>query len=160
MSSMADPMIALRSFQQALSAGASVDSPGLGGGYVLLYDEPNGGKRYSFPKIIDGEVQVLSIFGLVEPLDGVVCYSVGYAVSEKHRGHGLAVEAVNKGIEVLKETLSRTELRKFYVEALIDRMNIHSIRVAEQLFPGPGIAARDSYTGTPALHFKKLILLK
>ena len=60
MSLMADPMIALRSFQDQLDSGDPVDPRDLDEGYAKLYDEPNGGQRYSFPKIIGGEVQALS----------------------------------------------------------------------------------------------------
>lgn len=98
-------------------------------------------------------------FGLEDPINGVVCYNVGYAVNEGHRGRGLAVEAVNIGIANLKNELSRTGLKIFYLEAVIDLMNIHSVRVAEKLFASSGVAMNERDTGTPALYFKKLIAI-
>lgn len=89
MPEIADPMIALRSVQDNLNNGLSVDPRELDEGYLKMYDEPNGGKRYSYLKIIDGIVQALAIFGLESPIDGVECYSVGYAVNEKYRRRGL-----------------------------------------------------------------------
>ena len=161
MSSMADPLIALLSLQQAVTAGDPLVNPqAIGEGYVMMYDEPNGGKRFSYAKIINREVQALSIFGLVDPIDGVPCFSVGYAVNENHRGHGLAVEAVNKGIKEMTTGFSRTRMRSFYVEAMIDETNIHSIKVSEKLFPGPGVRTNEHETGTPSLYFKKLIAIR
>jgi RimJ/RimL family protein N-acetyltransferase len=156
---MADPMIALYKLQKMIKAGDSVDPRSLDEGYAKLYDEPNGGQRYSYAKVIDGEVQAVSIFGLAGPIDGVTCFSVGYAVNENHRGRGLAVEAVNKGLKELTEKFTRTNMRSFFIEAVIDKTNTHSIKVAEELFPGPGVATKDHCTGTPALYFKKLIVI-
>jgi RimJ/RimL family protein N-acetyltransferase len=160
MSLMADPMIALLGLQQALSSSPPVDPADLDEGYIKMYDEPNGGKRYSYAKIIDGEVQAVSIFGLEDPIGGVDCYNVGYAVNENHRGCGLAIEAVNKGIEDLKKRFSLTKMERFYVEAVIDATNSYSIEVAEKLFPGPGEAIMEKYTGSRALQFKRLIVIQ
>ncbi len=160
MAKMADPMIALRSLQQAVFLGdLSVTPQNIGGGYFLLFDEPNGGKRFSYPKIINKEVQAISIFGLVEPIKGIPCFSVGYAVNEKHRGKNLAFEAVNRGIHELKTGFSRTQKGSFYVEAVIDKTNTYSIKVAEKLFSKPGVPMTDHYSGTPSLHFLKLVPL-
>ena len=157
---MADPIIVLCKLQEKINAGAPVDPRSLDEGYVKLSDEPNGGQRYSYAKIIDGEVQALSIFGLADPIEGVTCFNVGYAVKESHRGRGLALEAVNKGLKDLKEKFSRTDMRSFFVEAVIDKTNAHSIKVAGQLFPGTGVATKDHCTGTPALYFKRLIVIR
>lgn len=161
MSTMADPMIALREIQQALNNNIPFAHRNLSDGYLTMSKEfPNGGKTYSYAKIIDLEIQVLAIFGLEDPIDGVDCYSVGYAVKENHRRRGLGVEAVNKGIEELKIEFSRTKMKSFYVEAVIDKMNTSSIKVAEKLFPGSGIAIIERYTNTPAFQFKRLIEIR
>ncbi|MGZ3745075.1 MAG: GNAT family N-acetyltransferase [Pseudobdellovibrionaceae bacterium] len=156
---MADPMIALLSLQKVLNSGPPVDPRELDEGYAKMYDEPNGGKRYSYAKIIEGEVQAVSIFGLEDPIDGVDCYSVGHAVNENHRGRGLAVEAVDKGVEELKNKFRQTSMGRFYLEAVIDVTNIHSIKVAEKLFSDSPEKIIEKYSGKPALHFKKLIAL-
>jgi RimJ/RimL family protein N-acetyltransferase len=159
---MANPMDALVATQEALRNGASFDPPELDDeGYAKVYDEPfSGGKRYSYIKVISGEVQAVAIFGLDDPLDGVECYSVGYAVSENHRGRGLAVEAVNKGIANLIQRFSLTSMKRFYVEAVVSVTNSHSIKVAEKLFPGSRENIIERCTGEPALHFKRLVVLR
>lgn len=161
MSLIVDPMVALLSLQQAINNGDPTVNPhDIGKDYVLIYDEPDGKKRFGYAKVVSGDVQTLAMFVLTEPIDGVTCFNVGYAVKESHRGRGLAIEAVNKGIKELKKGLGRNSLRSFYVEAVIDETNAHSIKVAEKLFSSPGVGVKDHYTGTPALHFKRLISIR
>jgi len=157
---MADPMVALLKFQQALNDGIAIIDPNeLDEGYLKMYDELPSGKRYSYAKVVDREVQTVSIFGYEDPFRGVDRFSVGYAVKENHRGRRLSIEAVNKGIEDLKDKLRPTGKKSFYVEALVDKKNSPSIRIAQQLFPGTGVASVDSETGTPSLLFYKLIAI-
>ena len=151
-------MIALRSFQEALNTGMPVKK--LDGHYVERCDEIVGGIRYSYAKVVNGEVQALATFGPEDPIDGVEYYSVNYVVSEKHRRRGLAVEVVNKGLEYLKENLRLTELECFYVEAIIDVANVPSIKVAERLFSGAGQKIIEKYSGTRSLQFKRLVTLR
>ncbi len=157
---MADPMIALREIQQALKNGIPFDHRELTDGYIMLdKDFPDSGKTYSYAKVIDGEVQALAIFAVEDPFKNVDRYSVGYAVKEIYRGRGLAVEAVSRGIEELKTRFRNTKTKSFYIEALIDVLNTHSIDVAKKIFPGPGFLSEDQYTGTPVLLFYKLIVI-
>ncbi len=155
-----DPMIALREIQQALNSGISFDHRKLSDGYITINKEfPDGGKTNSYVKIIDGEVQALAIFADEEPINNVDRYSVGYAVSEIHRGRGLGVEAVDTGIEQLKKKFGLAKIKSFYVEALIDVLNSHSINIAKKIFPGSGVPSEDQYTRAPALLFYKLIVI-
>lgn len=161
MSLMPDPTNILLSLQQALDNGMPVVPGELEAGYKMFYDEPFvGGKRYSFAKIINREVQAISIFGLEDPIDEVVCYNVGYAVTKNYRGQGLAFEAVNQGIEKLKYELGQTGLIRFYVEAVIDLMNKPSINVAEKIFSNKGLEMNERDTGTPSLYFKRIIIIR
>ena len=159
MSLMANPMDALQSYQRRFDT-APIDSSQLDASYLKLSGKVNGGKKYDFVKIVDGQVHALAIFGEEESFNGVARYSVGYAVSESQRGRGLAVEAVNKGIEELKKEFDRMRMNSFYVEALIDVTNTHSIAVAKRLFSGPGFAKTDSETGTPSLLFYRLVAIQ
>lgn len=160
MSLMADPMVVLRNFQQQLNTGDPIDPRLLEESYLKMYDEPNGGRRYSYAKIIDGEAQALSIFGLENPIGGLQCYSIGYAVSERHRGRGLAVEAVNRGLVDLEQKLGVAGTDRFYLEAVINVTNRPSIKVSEKLFSDPGEQIIETYSGERALRFKRLIIIK
>lgn len=77
---MADPMIALREFQRALDTGVQFDSQKLEDDYFHLSDvRSDEWKKYSYLKVINGEVQALAIFGLDGKIGGVDCYSLGYS---------------------------------------------------------------------------------
>jgi hypothetical protein len=161
MSEMADPIVTLRSLQQALNDGLPAHLIDLDASYKMYYNEFGEGlKRYIFVKIVGNEAQVISIFGLEGPINGVACWNVSYAVNENCRGYGLAVEAVNKGIERLKSDFARTDVKSFYVEAVIDRKNTPSLKVAGKLFSGSGEAIVETYSEKPSLQFKKLIVLQ
>lgn len=160
MSLMADPMNVLLDLQSALQSGIKPPMVPVNENYYVMYDEPNGGKRFIYAKVIHGEVQALSIFGLVEPINGIVCWSVGYAVNLKHRGRSLAIEAVEKGIDEMRTGFGRTPMKHFYVEAVVDQTNVYSIIVAEKLFNAPGRPISDNETGTPAFYYNKLISLR
>lgn len=156
---MADPMDTLRSYQKALNSGDFTDPNDLSGRYIPLDGEVPSGKRYDFVRVVGPEVQALAIFGEDEPIDGVPCLSVGYAVSESMRGCGLAVEAVNLGIHELIKKFTASGPFSFYVEAVVDVTNEPSIRVAEKLFPESRLQVLESESGRRAWQFKKLIKL-
>ncbi len=155
MSLMANPMEALVSYQQALDSGMPIDPSEMEGDYLLKSGEVAGAKRFDYVKLVDRKVQALAMFVEDEPYKGVARFSLAYAVCENHRGRGLAVEAINRGVEDFKKKFSQAAVRSFYVEALIDQNNTPSIKVAKQVLPGPGVEKPDEETGTPALLFYK-----
>ncbi len=160
MSEMANPLVALRKFQAALNENP-VDPSQLDLGYLMMYDEPSiGRKRFSYAKIVDGIVQVVAIFGLADDLDGIPCYNLGYAVNESLRGRGLALEAINRGLNDLKEKLGLANMKTFYIEAIVDKTNLASVKVAEKFFSTRGKMTQERISGTRSLHFKRLITIQ
>lgn len=161
MSLMANPMEALNDYQRALNTGMEINPNEIDGDYLKRIGEiVRGVTRFDFVKIVDQEVQAIAMFVQEEPFNNTKRYSVAYAVSEKYRGRSLAIETATKGLEELKKTLRRDNIQKFYVEALIDKTNIHSIKVAEKLFSSLGTPKEDDETGTPALLFYSLIAVQ
>lgn len=146
-------MEGLLGLQQALNAG--MQGGQLNGNFLAFHDIIESKNRYWFAKVIEGEVLSLATFREEETIKGVSCYGINYNVAEKYRGRGLAAETVNKGIEELKINFQRS----FYVDAIIDEKNIHSIRVAKKIFPDSGAKAKDYFSGTPSLYFRKLIAI-
>lgn len=157
---MADPMIPLLEMQRALNTGEFITPHELDNGYMKMYDEVPSGKRYSYAKIVNNEVQTVAIFGIDDPINDIECYDIGYAVNEKHRGHGLSIEAINKGLEDLKRILSQKPIRHFYLSTLVAITNIPSLKIAEKVFSCSGIPTIDTQSGTPSLFFHKLINVK
>lgn len=160
MTSNADPMFALRDLQQAMDKGIPLGLRDLDDEYKARYDEFENGRRFLFAKIVNKEVQALSIFGIVDPIDGIECWAVGIAVSERYRKLGFAAEAVNKGVEELKKIFKQTTLPQFYIEAVIDESNHPSIKLAEKLFTIDRQKIIEGESEKPALWFKKLITIE
>jgi len=158
MGDMANPIGILidleEKLRQGILLGESCDSDI---NYKKFCDEFPGGKRYIYAKVVNSEVQAISIFGLEEPFKGVERYSVGYAVRENCRGRALSIEAFNQGIAEVGLVLKRARIGRFYVEALIDEKNIPSIKVAEKLFSHGPIAMLDEESGTPSKLFYRLV---
>lgn len=159
MASMPDLMNALDSFQNEIDRGASPKFCDLDRAYRVYADAPGGKLRLTYAKVVKGDVQVLVNFALVEPIEDIPAFNVGYAVKPNHRGRGLAVEAVRKAIEEMKNGFSRQQEfgRNFYVEAIVEASNQHSIRVAEVIFGEPGKLITDVHANLPALYYKMLV---
>lgn len=160
MPSIANPIVVLQSLQQSLNDGMPIDPTDLdANSYLTFYDEQPSGSRFSYAKVVNRQAQALSIFGVEERLGKLDCFSVGYAVSEKHRGRGLSIEAVNKGLADLKRKFGY-KMESFYLEAMIDMTNAPSLKIAARIFAVPGIKTIDDESGTPALYFRKLIQVR
>ena len=97
-------------------------------------------------------VQVLATFKQENLIDGVETYNLNYAVNENNRGAGLANEAIKIGLTELKK-----HMKSFYIEAIVEKENIASIKVAKKIFPNPGVEMTDEFSGMPSLFFFTLI---
>jgi RimJ/RimL family protein N-acetyltransferase len=158
--SIANPIVVLQGLQQSLNDGMPVDPTDFdANSYLTFYDEQPSGSRFSYAKVVNRQAQALSIFGVEERVGNIECFSVGYAVSEEHRGRGLSVEAINKGLADLKRKFGH-KMESFYLEAMIDVTNAPSLKVAEKIFAVPGVKAIDDESGTPAFYFRKLIKVR
>lgn len=161
MTKMADPINILLDLEEKLRQGMPAESCESDANYKQFSYESPKGKHFIYAKVIDNEVQAISVFVHESPFRGVERYSVHYAVRENCRGHWLSVEAVNKGIAEFSVVLKRAGIGKFYLEAQIDEKNIPSIKIAERLFPAPPPPASviDEETGTPSILFFKRITI-
>ena len=93
---IADPMNALISLQQAVRNGLETHAGEIHHRLSMLLDAPNGEPRYTYAKIEHGRVKAMAIFALHEPIDGIACFQVGYAVPETYRNRGWATEIVQQ----------------------------------------------------------------
>jgi hypothetical protein len=159
MSKMANPINILIDLEEKMRRGMPAESCESDINYKTVSYESPRGKHFIFAKVINSEVQAISVLEHENPFRGTERYSVLYAVRKNCRGRRLSVEAVNKGIAELSIVLKQKGISSFYVEALIDEKNIPSIKVAERLFPQPPFPTTDNETGTPAKLFHKLIKL-
>lgn len=155
---LADPMAALVSLQQEVRRGSVNPQPAdLARGISVLLDNPNGVVRYTYARIEHGRVKAIAIFVHHEPIDGVPCFNIGYAVPETYRNRGWASEIVEQGIQELRHGLGRHGVKSFYVEAVVGQDNIASQRVATKVISASPIKDTDSESGQPIFAYKRLV---
>ncbi|ANK92739.1 hypothetical protein AMK01_CH03316 [Rhizobium sp. N6212] len=158
MPAMTDPMTALISFQQELKRG-SIDlqrcetDPNL----FVHVDRPAGTPRFTYVKLDGKTVTAMAIFAVVEPIDRIRCFHLGYAVPEKLRGQGKGKDIVAASIKELVNGFSRTPITTFYIEAIIGADNDASHKIASKVLSGMPTPVTDEVSGLPAFQYLKKI---
>jgi hypothetical protein len=83
-----------------------------------------------YANIEQGAVKSLAALQPVEPIDGVPCFSIVFAVSEAYQRQRLAFEIVAVAIAELRHSLGRNGIVEFYIEATIAVHNVGARKVA------------------------------
>lgn len=156
---MTDPSDALASFQQALLNGQMrLQRGALDPDLFLHFDRPDGvTARLTYVRLDRQTVTALAMFAMVDPMDGLPCYQVGYAVPEAYRGEGRAKSVVEAAIAELRHGLLRNNISTFYVEAIVGTDNEASKRVAVTTISATPVAVTDEVSGLPALHYTRKV---
>lgn len=154
---IADPMAALVSFQKEVRRGMPTHPADLCPEIRVVLDQPNGITRYTYARIEHGRVKSIALFVLHDPIDGVPCFNLGYAVPEAYRNRGWATEIVEQGIQELRRGLGRHGVNSFYVEAVVSKNNLASHRVASKVISDAPVAGTDSESEEPILAYTRLI---
>jgi hypothetical protein len=158
MTTMTDPLDGLTALQDALNKRLVQLSPcELYSDIGIHVDQPNGHQRLSYAKVVKGEIQAYSVFVLTEPLNGLPCFNLGYAVPEKFRKQGFATDIFKKSIDELKSGFGRNKVKEFYLEAVISVDNIASQKMISKLFTDAPKECIDSESGLASLAYTKLI---
>ena len=152
---MTDPSEGLISFQEALrERKVAVQPCDLDKDLSVHMDQPTPGTiRLTYCRIVGGEVRALVMFVRAEPIDGLPCFQVGYAVPEAHRNQGLATSTLQSAIAELVHGMKRNGVTKFCVEAVVGTGNLPSLRVAEKVLTHDRTEATDEFSGEPATQF-------
>ena len=155
---MSNPMDALLTLQPAIdSGGVSLSPCELYNDLWVLVDYPMGELRITYATMSDGIAQAIAQFVPADPVEGVPCFSLGYAVLEADRGRGLATKTVANAISELRLGLRRRGMKQFYVEAIVSPSNAPSNRIAARLLSSSPVSVIDAPSGEPALQYLKLI---
>jgi hypothetical protein len=155
---IADPMDALVSLQREVRRGMPTQPCDLSHGIRVILDQPNGVTRYTYARIEHGRVKAIALFVHHEPIDGVPCFNLGYAVPEVYRSRGWASEIVEQGIQELRHGLGRHGAKSFYVEAVVGKGNLASLRVASKIISDVPIEGIDSESGEQVFVYKRLVV--
>lgn len=154
---IADPMEALVSLQREVRRGMPTNPTGQGSEVRVVLDQPNGVMRYTYARIEHGRVKAIALFVHHEPIDGIACFNIGYAVPEAYRQRGWAKQIVEAGIQELSAGLGRHGVTQFYVEAVVGKGNIASQRVASAVFGTEPTEGLDSESGQPVFSYTRLV---
>ncbi|WP_078802579.1 GNAT family N-acetyltransferase [Pseudomonas fluorescens] len=160
MTVMTDPTVGMNNLQRAITKNNVVLTKGeIYPDLQMLVDHPAPGEvRVTYAKVLHGRIRGYVVFVKAQPFEGVPCFSIGYAVPEKFRKHGVGTEVVEKGIRELRNGMARNGLRQFYIEAIVDKNNIASQRLAVKVIAmeaDRNVIEKES--GKPAVVYMRLI---
>lgn len=151
---MTDPTHSLKSFQEHFSLGViDVQRGALDRDLFVHQDEPGGTPRLTYVRLTGQTVTALVVFVLTEPIDGVPCFQLGYAVPEVYRSRGMAKATVSAAIAELKNGLGRNGAKPFFIEAIVGSDNAASQKVASETLSVEAEAVKDEVSGLPALRY-------
>jgi hypothetical protein len=155
---MTNPMDALVSLQSALDEDrVTMRACDIHPDMKVLLDHPMGELRLTYASVAGGIVQSIAVFVTAEPVNGVPCFALGYAVIEAMRGRGLAKDIVVKAMAEMQKGLKRNGMREFYVEAVVGTSNIASNRLANRLLSDSPKLGTDATSGEPIFQYLKLL---
>ncbi|RUZ19897.1 MULTISPECIES: N-acetyltransferase [unclassified Mesorhizobium] len=152
---LTDPAVGLVSFQKALADGEIFPEhcrldPDL---YVLL-DQPAGSPRFTYARIQkDGTVTAIAILAVAEPMQGLPCFQLGYAVPEQCRNQGRAKEVVTAALAELKHGFADANVHTFFVEAVVGADNPVSQAVAAATISTQPEAGIDKFAEVSVLQY-------
>jgi hypothetical protein len=158
MPAMTDPAEALASFQEALLAGEIRLQRGAVDPDLYVYaDRPNGMPRLTYVRLEAQTVTVFVNFALADPVEGMPCFQIGYAVPPSLRRQGRAKNAVTAALAELQVGMRRNGVAGFYIEAVVGVDNPASQRVAEETIAPTATPITDEVSGQPALQYLREI---
>ncbi len=154
MSQMTDPMNALRELQKALDNNWVQLTPcNIYKEIYVIADKPNGVVRFTYALIKNGRVCAVSLFALTDPIEGLPCFNVGYAVLEEMRGKGIGSDILRKGIEEIHQGFYRNGHKEFYIEAVVGLDNHPSNSIAKKLISDTPTRGKDHFSGEEAFQY-------
>jgi hypothetical protein len=155
---MTDPMDALNGLQLALDAGSvRLNSCDLNPNIRVLLDHPNGMTRFTYAQVSENKVQAIALFVLTETILGIPSFQIGYAVTESMRSQGIGTKVLQQGIEELKNGLSRTPMKEFYLEAIVSTINVASNKIAKRLITDSPELDSDCFSEEPIFHYLRRV---
>ena len=94
---------------------------------------------------------------LTEPIEGIPCFQLGYAVIESKRGQRLASNTVAHALDELQNGMKGPGVTEYYVEAVVSPSNLASNKLAQRLLSDSPESCTDVFSGEPALRYLKKV---
>jgi hypothetical protein len=157
MPSMVDPHIGLLSYQQALLQGAVHPEPGrVHPELTLFVDDVPTGKRLTYALHDGMTVKATAVYVMNGRSEGKPYFQVGYAVAENFRNQGIAQKILRLSIEEMSAGFKKV-IPAFYVEAVVSKKNLASLRVAQKVIGGEPEEITDKESGEKAQRYTVLV---
>src|SRR6185437_8148715 len=148
MPSIVDPLNALVALQEALDECSVVMRRcDLHPELAVYLDHPLGSPRFTYAVVVNGRVQAIALLTPAERIEGIPCFQIGYAVIESMRSRGLAKRTALHAIDELRNGLQRNGVGRFYVEAIVSKLNVASNAVARQILSEDPSEGTDEHSG-------------
>lgn len=120
----------------------------------VFCDQANDSPRFTYVSLDGGDVIAFVNLILVDPIDdGIVCFQIGYAVSEKYRNQGYAKAAIKSALAELWSGLSQNGIPSLCIEAVVHIDNHASNAVARTTLSDRPTEVTDCVSGLQALHY-------
>ncbi len=149
---------ALKSFQQAFSAGAiGLQHGALDPELFVHVDRPNGEMRLTYVRLQGKKVTAMVQFIPCDPVKGEPCFNVGWAVPEELRGQGRSGEAFIAALKEMRHGFASHGMAAFWVDGVVGADNVASQRVAERVISAPVTTDIDSTAGVPVVQYLRRI---
>lgn len=151
---MVNPMDGLKELQKALDNGFNVNPCEIYSDLSMVVDTPDNKARITYIKT-DSNNSIISycVYVSADPVEGIPCFNIGYAVPKKYQNEGLGSEIIKKSIDELKNGLKRNGRNEFYIEAIIGVDNHVSQKLAQKYISSESKKVTDSYSKQPAYQF-------
>ena len=154
MPQMTDPINALKELQKALDNNLVQLTPcDIHNDISVIVDQPTGVPRFTYALVESRKVTAISLFVLTEPIEGLPCFNVGYAVLDNKRGKGIGTDILKKGIEEMHQGFARNGHKEFYIEAVVGVENHPSNSIAKKIISTTPIQDQDHFSGEEAFQY-------
>jgi len=155
MPSMANPSLALTSFQKALAAGGLRLERGRVDPNVYLHvDYLQGQPRFTYVHLNGQTVLAFASFVPNGSFEGHANLAADYAVPERYRNQGRGKAILAAGIAEMQNGFRGRP--PFYIEAVVSVNNPASQKVAQEVLGGEPEQMVDNHSGEPALRYARL----
>ena len=142
---MTDPMDSLIGLQEALDAGRvglqEFQACALHPEVRLYHDEPaSGDVRFTYTvfepvpaRPSKTGVRAVALFVRADDYEGLPVFQAGIAVSQAARSQGLGAKLFQQSLEEMRNGFRRTQLKEFWIEAIVRQDNEHSNKIASRV---------------------------
>ncbi|AXR05387.1 GNAT family N-acetyltransferase [Salinimonas sediminis] len=145
---MTDPYNSLTGLQTALNQKQIVLDNCKTTDFIKMHaDKPQGQPRFTYARMEGKKVVSIVILIPAQPIEGVLCMAIGYATHKLRRKRGLAIKTIEAALKEFQHGMSRNSVSDIMIEAIVEKENIASQKLAKRVFMDEPREGKDQYSG-------------